>query len=87
MTKREKIIEILKSMSFSDNGNELLSEDYFPECVDAIVAIPIEVPKTKNINATCHKRYVNAYNPDKVATMAFIAGAEWAIDEILNRNK
>jgi len=77
-TRKEKIIEILKSPRYFLNGKVYLSDFY--RIADAILALPIEVPSIEDVE--------NKYPEDGTyANMNSRIGANWAIEEIIKRNK
>lgn len=88
--KREQIIEILKTHQTPMAGHSWLlgiGNGDFEKVADAILALPLDVPKTKEINAIAHRVYKDAYNPDGCVEDAFKYGMKTAIDEIIKRNR
>lgn len=87
-TKKEQIIEILGKIGRPISIDDVDSPTFWlEEAADAILALPLEVPKTKEINATANRLYKHAYNPDGCVEKAFKLGMKIAIDEIVKRNK
>jgi hypothetical protein len=86
MTRKEQIIEILKSPHYYLNGK--LYESDFERIVDDILALPLDVPSDEEIEkkAMNHNRTDNYTTIDYYST-GIIVGSKWVRDEILKRNK
>ena len=97
MNKRTKqIIEILKMRSsrhFEGDGIysqiEYLPEISFEDCADAILALPIEVPRDDEIESKAN----GIANPESKKDfergewLGVKEGARWACSEIIKRNR
>jgi hypothetical protein len=91
MTKREQIMQI-----FDRWEDYILGGDIDEEIADAILALPIEVPSEDEIykaGGQYEKEYEEGIHAPGIpfgavwANEDFDAGAKWAINEIIKRNK
>jgi len=90
-TKKEQIIKILEK--YKRLEYHILERD-FPQIADDIMAILIEVPTEEEIykaGEEYEKKYEEGMGVERIQdgwkNEDFENGAEWAIDEILKRNK
>jgi len=97
MTRKEKIIEILKSKTAQNLFHfrfQMFSEAWYEELADAILALPIEVPSEEEINEYARRESIVQVEEDgelidyeSCLDEYYIEGAKWAINEILKRNE
>jgi hypothetical protein len=94
MTREEKILEILKNkieLSLTDNYKSVYI-DGLEKTTEEIASLPFDVPTLSDINDLAD---TNAIREDSNGqkhinedySEGFTDGAEWAISEILKRNK
>lgn len=79
MTRKEKIINVLKKMA-KDNLNKTV---IFDEIANAILSLPLDVPSEEEIKNRYGKSPSNHIHGDRFAEES----AKWAINEIIERNK
>ena len=94
MTRKEKIIEILRSKTVIDKMGNLLVTDNYNDIADAIlVALPIDVPSEEEIKEESLNGQINLHDHNWMNWLndeeqgLFIMAAKWAINEIIERNK
>jgi hypothetical protein len=82
MTRKEKIINVLKKMA-KDNLNKTV---IFDEIADAILALPLDVPSEEEIKESS-QYYIEKHTIDRPMQWTYIDGYEDAISEIIKRNQ
>ena len=88
MTRREQIIEILKTWD-----DYIFGGDINENIADAILALPFDMPSDAQVEdkATLYSTEEGGEDIGQMLSqpdlMAFYDGAKWAIDEIKKRNK
>lgn len=94
MTRKEKIIEILRSKTVIDKMGNLLVTDNYNDIADAIlVALPIEVPSEEEIEDKVLEwapvYYIAESNDDINANIREEVNEllEWAIEQTIKRNQ
>ena len=95
MTRKEKIIEVKGKISQAvadDRISQRCAVEIMDD-IDAILALSIDVPSDKELNAWSNNEKILDYMPEtlklhiKKKIECRIEGAKWAISEIIKRNQ